>query len=94
MARVFDIGDTVRLRCEFRDILDALADPTTIVLQVKDPSLNEATEVAVTTATGVYTFDLAVDEAGEWWFRFVGTGAVAAAGESKFEVRPSAFTVP
>lgn len=74
-----------------------LADPTTLTVKYQDPSGNETTLVYLTDAAlvrdslGKFHVILTVDEAGRWFHQAKGTGAVIAAGEEDFYVRPSEF---
>jgi molybdopterin-guanine dinucleotide biosynthesis protein len=70
----------------------ALADPTTITLTVVSPSgtstsYTYAGATVTKSATGVYYKDLTPDAAGEWLYRWTGTGTVAAAEEQSLFVR-------
>lgn len=94
MAKIFDIGDRVQLRCEFRNESDVLTDPTTTTLQIKDPAGAESAPTPTSSVAGIWTYNLDVTLAGVYYYRFKGVGAVVAAAESKFEVRRSAFTNP
>ena len=85
---VYDKGDKVRLSATF-SVSGVNSDPTAVVLKVKDPSSNIATYTyalaeITKSATGIYYKDISIDESGEWYYRFEGTGAVEAADESRF----------
>jgi len=69
-----------------------LTDPTTVTLSVEDPSGNVASYTYAAAeitqqATGIYYYEQAVDEAGTWQYRWVGTGDCAAAEEGEFVAR-------
>ena len=88
----YDIGDLPRLTFEFRDVDDALADPSSVTATVRDPSGNLTNYVVasgqiVKDSTGVYHLDVDADEAGDWYYRGVGTGAISATVEGTFHVR-------
>jgi hypothetical protein len=58
---------------------DVATDPTTITLVITDPEGTETTytfaDAEITrTSAGVYTKDIVCDKAGEWTFRWQGTG--------------------
>lgn len=89
--REVDVGDKVRMSVEFRDLDGALADPDTVTAKSKDPSGNVTTISATKDGTGIYHADIPVDEAGDWYARMAGTGAVEAAFEGKFVARPTQF---
>jgi hypothetical protein len=93
---VFDINSVVRLQGAFKNASDAAADPTTITLKYEDPSANETTLTFAATeltkaSTGVYYFDLTVDESGTWYYRFESTGVPKTSAEDMFDVRVSKF---
>lgn len=97
MANIYDVGAKVRCSATFTDSAGDPADPTAVVFTFKDPSANE-TEYnygvdaeLVKDDTGDYHVDVVIDDSGRWWFRYEGTGAVVAAGESYFNVRASQF---
>lgn len=91
MGDTYDIGDQVTVQATFRNTAGTKTNPTDTTLKYKDPSGNVTTvnnASLSTPSTGVKTYDIAVDEAGQWWYRFAGTGAVVAAEEGTFDVRP------
>lgn len=95
MANHYDVGDVVRLAGAFT-VGGADADPTAVTLEVLDPSGNQSSYTwaagqVVRQAAGRFYYDLAVDEAGLWRYRWEGTGAVVSAGEGHFYVRRSEF---
>jgi len=95
MANIYDINDRVRVAATF-SAGGVNTDPATITLKVQDPSRNDTTYtyalVTVTrSAAGEYYKEITVDEAGYWYYRWEGTGAVVAAGEGYFMIRESQF---
>ena len=95
MATTYDIGDAVKLAAAFTSSSVA-ADPTTVTLKVKDPSGNESTYTyalgqVIRESVGNYYKIVSLDEAGTWYYRFVGTGAVETAAEGFLYVRESEF---
>ena len=94
-VNVYDINDRVRLSVTFT-VSSTATDPTTVTLKVQDPSGNEATytyALAQVTRddTGDYHYDLTLDEAGAWSYRWEGTGTVTAAYEGELWVKGSRF---
>lgn len=80
-------GNTIRLRGTFRNTARVLTNPTTVTLRHQDPSGNVTVVAAgdiTNESTGVYYYDLVVDEAGVWKYRFVGTGALVATNPEEF----------
>ena len=91
MAQVYDKGDAVRITGTF-SVANAPTDPTTVTLEVKDPSGNIDTytyALAQVTkfATGVYYKDITIDETGYWYYQWAVTGAVEGADEGYIVVR-------
>lgn len=92
---VYHIGQRVRLTATF-SVIGVNTDPTTVTLKVKDPlgvistytyALNEITK----SAQGVYYKDISIDEDGEWYYNFTGTGSVEAADETFLLAEESQF---
>lgn len=69
------------------DAAGAAADPTTVTLTVQAPDGTQTTPTPTSSVTGTWTADVSVTQAGVWWYRFEGTGAVAAAAEGLLSVR-------
>ena len=92
MVETYDIGDRITVTGTFTNKAGALADPTTIVFKYRVRGGEAVTGTASKASTGVYTADVDLTEAGQWYFRFTGTGAVVAAGELRCEVRGSYFS--
>jgi hypothetical protein len=91
------IGSKPRLIGRFkRD--NVLTDPDTVTLKIKAPSGAETTYAypadVAKQATGVYYYDLPITESGIWYWRWIGTGAVADANEGEFPVEESSFQNP
>lgn len=93
MANTYDKGDVVRLGATFTDAATppVNADPTAVVLRVRTPAGVTSTPVAVKDGVGLYHHDLTLDTAGEWLYRWEGTGAVATAEEGTIYVRATQF---
>lgn len=80
-------ADQVRLRATFTR-LGALADPTAVTVTVKDPAGTKtvytyAGSQIVKDSTGVYHYDLTVNQAGTWTYRWRSTGVAQAVGLPK-----------
>lgn len=92
-TNAYDIGDVARISGAFTDIDGNPADPGAITLSIEDPD-GEVAEVAypgtiVKDSTGAYHYDVPLTLAGFWEYRWVGTGAVAAAAQGRLWVRAS-----
>ena len=91
----YDIGDAVRVTGTFTDADGVATDPTTVTGKYKDPSGNETTDESPTnSATGVYYFDIEIDESGKWLYRLEGktvTPSNQGAAEGSFQVNASNF---
>lgn len=90
-AKHYDVGDLVRASATFRGLDGVAADPTAVVGKYRDPSGNISTASVTQDSVGGYHFDIDVDEAGTWYYRFAGTGAIQAAGEKSFVADTSHF---
>lgn len=96
----YQIGDAPVLTGEFRArATDVLTNPTAVTVKVKTPAGVESTYTMVSTpavtpvSTGIFTLQLpVVTQAGDWFYRFVGTGDLVDADEQRFTVLASAFT--
>lgn len=93
--RHFDVGDVVRVFAKFR-ASDAYVDPGAVAIKVQDPSSNESTYTyaggdITKSSTGIYYYDLTIDEAGTWYVRTNATGTYTGSYEDSFYVRTSQF---
>lgn len=91
----YDKGDKVHLTAKFT-VGGVLTDPTAVICEVKDPSGNvDSYSLAGGTLTrsslGLYYKDISIDESGDWFYRWEGTGAMEAAEETNFIVEVSEF---
>lgn len=88
-----DLGDMVTFEGTFRVRASGLvADPTTVVLKIKDPAgvtttytYGTDTEL-VRSSEGVYTMDFSPLSSGAYYYRMYGTGAVKESQEGHFMV--------
>lgn len=76
MPNTYDKGDLVRITGTWTNAASAAVDPDVIKASHLDPSGNQ-TDLTINTgitkdSTGVYYFDLGLDEAGTWMYRFYG----------------------
>lgn len=91
------IGDIVRASAVFQNESSVDADPTTITMKYKNPAGDITTLVRGTDnelekdSTGNYHVDITIDQSGFWYHQWIGTGAVAAGDEEKFEVEVTQF---
>ena len=94
-TNVYDIGDKVRLSVTFT-VDGVAADPTDVACKYQDPSGNEVEKTFLAgdvtrSGTGIYYYDVTIDESGTWFYRFEATGNVVGAGENHFRIRNSEF---
>lgn len=91
---IYETGQKVQCTVVFT-VSNVATDPTTVIAKVKDPSGNTTTYTygtdveLVKDSIGNYRIDVTADEAGEWFFRFEGTGTCVAVEESSFRSRSS-----
>lgn len=90
------IGNVIRLAGNFVDITCAPVDPDTITLEIKQPdgsilTVTYPSQIA-RVSIGAYYFDFKPTLSGIHYYRYIGTGACIAAGESVFDMKPTAIT--
>ena len=94
--RNVDVGDVVRVYAKFRSG-GSYVDPGAVAIRIQDPSGNEtgpftyAGGTVSKASTGIYYYDLTIDEAGQWYARTNATGAYQGSNEDAFYVRTSVF---
>lgn len=67
------VGTTVIATATFRDTAGVLVDPSTVVLTVTEPDATTTTPAPTNPSVGVYQHAQDTDQAGNWWFTWVGT---------------------
>lgn len=105
MQKQFDQGQSVRVKMTFRNNAGALADPTTVVLQIErdadaafssydyDDTSDSSSDYdgIVKDGTGLYHIDLdSSPMSGVWRYRAIGTGAIPAVKQGQFYIIPTA----
>lgn len=87
------IGEKVRVSVSFTNSDDALTDPDTVTLNIRNPD-GDLQQVLyspgdiVRVGTGLYRYDIApADVGGYWHYRWEGVGTVEAAHEATFYCR-------
>lgn len=96
------IGNLVRTSVVFTEVATGTPmDPTPASLQVRTPDGTETTYVygvegspIARDGLGTFHADFIETQANRWRFRWVGSGAVIAAGEKPFDVGPSGMANP
>lgn len=92
---VFSKGDLKRFSATFKNLAGTATDPTTVKFKYTKPSGTTTTLVYLTDAalvkdsTGNYHVDLDLTEAGMWFYRWEGTGAVQETEDGEFTVSPA-----
>jgi len=84
---------TKRISCVFQDEDQVDADPTTVSLVVMEPNGTVTIYTYAGTditkdSTGHYHYDLFLDAALTWDWRFIGTGTVAQVDQGSIYVEP------
>jgi hypothetical protein len=90
----YPLGSSLILSATFTDIDNHTVDPTTITCSTRDPlgvEFDYADPEVIKVSSGVYSCQIAPTVPGVWRYRWRGIGAVLAANESKFEIKPSDF---
>ena len=89
----YPLGTQLVLGTTFVDAITQVpADPTTVTLEVMDPTGTVTMPSYTHPGTGLFKSLFTPSMAGVWTTRWEGTGAVVAATEHKFEIRASAFS--
>jgi hypothetical protein len=86
----YEFGDVAVLSVTFT-VAGAPTDPTAVTAEVLTPDgtrTSYSTPQIVHDGTGAYHLDLDCDQAGEWVYEFVGTGAAADVETGVFYVKP------
>ena len=92
-----DIGDLIPVSATFKNAAGTATDPTTITFKLQSPAAVVTSYVYPTDAqlvrdsAGVYHVDVPLAAAGVWYYRFEGTGAVAATEDGVLIADPSPF---
>ena len=90
-------GTTVRCSVKFQDSNGADVDPTSVIFKYRPPSgvivsytYPSASEV-IKDSVGDYHSDVLANSAGNWDWKWEGTGSVVAVSEGSFTVSESKF---
>lgn len=92
--KLLDQGDIFRDTVTFKNESGTPTDPTTITLKWRKPDKTGVTkttadpEVSAPAGTGIFTGDIAADQAGRYHVRWIGTGDIVAEEPFEFVVRP------
>lgn len=96
---VYNLGDTRRLDADFTNAAGTATNPDTVTLRVTAPdgttrvytySSGSPTEVQ-TDGTGSFFFDLLLDQIGDWFYQWEGTGPVMAIEPGQLHVKGNGF---
>lgn len=90
MSHHVAVGETIELRCRFWDQDGVATDPTTVTLTITAPDGTVDTPAATNDpgATGLFTYNLPITDAGVWTVNWEGSGAVSAIFEDRFIAGP------
>jgi len=91
MPATYDLGDSVLLTFTVKTLVGGvltLTNATVALTLTKPDGTNPAASVS-NPSTGVYQATVAPDQAGEWTFRWVATGAATTAEDGAFLVEPN-----
>jgi hypothetical protein len=96
VANAYTPNQPVRVSVAFT-VNGTPADPTTVTLQVKDPtktmtSYTYALAQVVKDSVGNYHYDVTPTVSGTWFYGWTSTGTAAADAEAFFTVLPSVVT--
>ncbi len=82
------IGKKVQVTATFT-LNDVNTSPTTVVTKVVNPDGTETSPTATNTAPGIFSFDVLLDKAGDWYFRVTASGIVFDTVYTKLYVKPT-----
>lgn len=68
------VGETYDGRATFTDAAEQLYNPDSIDIDVISPSGMESTVTPTEFSTGIWDFDVLLDEPGFWWIEVLGVG--------------------
>jgi hypothetical protein len=92
MTQYPSVGNVSRLSCLYT-ASDGVtpADPTVATVVVKPPVGISTTSTPVRDGVGLYHYDLLLNAVGDWYYHFIGTGAVVAQTDDGHIVVPPSF---
>lgn len=85
-----NVGDIVTVSNTF-SVSGVPTNPTTVILLVRAPDGTQTTPATTNPSVGVFESNITVTQAGIWYVRWTGSGAVVAVEEDSFQVEPSLF---
>lgn len=87
------VGDMARLSVTIKNIAGAVADPSALTLEVKDPGgvITPYSGSVVKDSVGKYHYDLPLSDSGYYKFRWGATGENQGVVEGGFSVSPQSF---
>jgi hypothetical protein len=98
MPESFEVGQKKTITVTFRNAAGTAADPTGVTLEIRNPSTGARTTYTygvdaalVKDTTGVYHYDVTLSAAGDWVFRWVGSGTIVAVDEGVISVRKAVY---
>lgn len=94
MAKTYDIGNIIRLKVAFTDLSGNPVDPTDVQLNVRPyggdlQTFTYLDSQVLRLGVGIYYYDYTPLVAGLFYYRYIASGAVVAAGDSSFNVSSS-----
>jgi hypothetical protein len=90
----YDIGDQTRLTAQFTTTDGQPQDPASVILTIRDGAGNQTvneygSSFIARDAVGAYHYDVTLNVAGVWVYRWEGTGNPQTATEGQLTVNPS-----
>lgn len=87
-------GDVARIWLTAADIAGDATDPSVLTIEVKPPRADIVVPPAINIirdSAGLYHFDLQLDKAGTWYWRWTTGAPATGAAEGQITVQPSRF---
>lgn len=85
----YDVGTAVRLSVAFTDNTGTPADPSDVLLRVKDPSGETSLPSVTRDGVGLYHCDVVLSLTGNYFYRYEGSGAIIAVADAQINVTAS-----
>jgi len=96
LSNPIHVGDSIRITVAWFNQAGEATDPTTVTLRICGPDYIKAVYVyadggVAKAAIGSYYKDIAIDQAGTWFYRWEATGTVTATEPGSFYVKAHKF---
>jgi len=80
------IGDVYRTTATFYNAAGVATNPTAVTMKLRKPDGTVSTPTPSSDGSGVYHYDVTIDQDGTWEYSFTGTGTIVASEPGQFYV--------